>query len=85
MAQIAPFCGVRYNPQTVDDVGKVIAPPYDVIKTDERMTLENRHPNNIVRLILSQPDDNDTETDNQYTRAAERLKDWISTEVLAGR
>ncbi|MCH8295583.1 DUF1015 domain-containing protein [Candidatus Poribacteria bacterium] len=83
MAQIVPFCGVRYNPQNVGDVGQVIAPPYDVIKTDERMTLENRHPNNIVRLILSPPDDNDTETDNQYTRAAGRLRDWISTEVLA--
>jgi uncharacterized protein (DUF1015 family) len=82
MAEIIPFRGARYHPQKVGDIGKVIAPPYDVIKPEQRMQLEARHRNNIVRLILSQPSDKDTKTDNQYTRAAARLKNWIEEGVF---
>jgi len=82
MAKIVPFRGLRYNPQKVGDIGKVIAPPYDIIKTEQRLELEARHPNNIVRLILSQPCDRDTETDNQYTRAAALMQRWMEEAIF---
>ncbi|MBI1923982.1 DUF1015 domain-containing protein [Candidatus Poribacteria bacterium] len=82
MAKIVPFRGLRYNPQKVSDIGKVIAPPYDVIKTEQRLGLEARHPSNIVRLILSQPGDGDTETDNQYTRAAALMQRWMEEAIF---
>ena len=82
MAKIVPFCGLRYNFQEVGDVGTVIAPPYDVIKTEEQIALENSHPNNIVRLILNRPNDNDTETDNLYARSAALLNHWRAEGVL---
>lgn len=82
MAKIVPFCGVRYNAQKVGDIGAVIAPPYDVIKTEEQIALENSHPNNIVRLILNRPNENDTETDNPYARSAALLSNWRAEGVF---
>lgn len=79
---VIPFKGLRYNADKVNDITDVIAPPYDVINTNERTDLEAKHPSNIVRLILSQPQSDDTETENQYTRAARLLKQWITDQTL---
>ncbi len=75
---VIPFRGLRYNLEKVGEIADVIAPPYDVIKPEERIGLENRHPANIIHLILSEPHDDDTENGNQYTRAAARMNGWIS-------
>ena len=80
--EILPFRGLRYNPQKISRIGRVIAPPYDVIKEAQRVALEHQHANNVVRLILSPPHDGDSETDNQYTRSAATLRNWISERVL---
>ena len=79
---VIPFRGLRYNSTKVEGIENVIAPPYDVIKPEERIALEARHPANIIRLILSQPHDNDTDAENQYTRAAARMNQWISEGIL---
>ena len=79
---VIPFRGLRYNTMKVDAIENVIAPPYDVIKTEERLALEARHPANIIRLILSQPCDDDTADANQYTRAAALMNQWISEDTL---
>lgn len=79
---VIPFRGLRYNATKVQGIENVIAPPYDVIKPDERIVLETRHPANIIRLILSQPQPNDTDDENRYTRAAARMNRWISEGTL---
>ncbi|RKU31380.1 hypothetical protein C6497_02480 [Candidatus Poribacteria bacterium] len=79
---VIPFRGLRYNPKKVGNIVDVIAPPYDVIKPDEQRELEQRHPANIIRLILSQPNKNDNDKDNQYTRAAQLLNQWIDDSIL---
>ncbi len=79
---VIPFQGLRYNVEKVGDIADVIAPPYDVIKPEERIDLETRHPENIIRLILSQPQDADTEENNQYTRAAELMQQWMLKNTL---
>lgn len=80
---VIPFRGLRYNTSKVEGLANVIAPPYDVIKPEERVALEARHPANIIRLILSQPHNDDTDGANQYTRAAARMNEWISDGTLA--
>ena len=80
---VIPFRGLRYNTTKVGGLANVIAPPYDVIKPEERVALEARHPANIIRLILSQPYDDDTDAANQYTRAATLMNQWISDGTLA--
>ena len=79
---VIPFRGLRYNATKVQGIENIIAPPYDVIKSDERVALEARHPANIIRLILSQPQANDTDEKNQYTRAAARMNQWTSEGTL---
>ena len=79
---VIPFCGLRYNATKVGDLANVIAPPYDVIKPEERVALEAHHPANIIRLILSQPHEDDTDNANQYTRAATRMNQWISDGIF---
>lgn len=71
---VIPFRGLRYNPKKVGDIADVIAPPYDVIKQEERVTLEARHRANIIHLILSQPRENE----DRYTRAAALMKTWCA-------
>ena len=82
MAEVVPFCGLRYNPKKVSDISEVIAPPYDVINVDDRIQLQERNQYNTVHLILNQPNDQDTEVNNQYTRAAEQMQLWINNSIL---
>ena len=79
---VIPFRGLRYNAGKVDGLANVIAPPYDVIKPEEQVALAARHPANIIRLILSQPHDDDTDDENRYTRAATLMNQWISDGTL---
>jgi len=52
MAIIAPFKGLTYNLDTVEDLSKVVAPPYDVISEDEQEAFYQADPYNVIRLIL---------------------------------
>ena len=52
MAEILPFKGLRYNPEKIKDISKVITPPYDVISEKERDDYYQLYPENIIRLIL---------------------------------
>ena len=79
---VIPFRGLRYNATQVEGLANVIAPPYDVIKPEERVALEAHHPANIIRLILSQPHNDDTDAVNQYTRAATLMNQWIADRTL---
>ena len=79
---VIPFRGLRYNATKVEGLANVIAPPYDVIKPEERVALEAHHPANIIRLILSQPHNDDTDAVNQYTRAATLMNQWIADGTL---
>ncbi len=82
MAKIEPFSGLHYNTQIVEDMSKVICPPYDVITPKEQEEFYQRHPYNIIRLILGKELPGDTEQENKYTRAAGYMEDWIRRNVL---
>ena len=81
MPDIRPFRALRYDPDTVGDVGLVVAPPYDVIGADLHRDLLARHPRNSVRLDL--PDGPPGEDpDERYRRAARTLTAWRSDGTL---
>src|SRR5262245_38565158 len=77
MAEIAPFAGLRYDLARVGDAARVLAPPYDVISEGERLDLEARHPQNVVRLELPRG-----EGDARYAAAARLLDAWITEGIL---
>jgi len=81
MVKVAPLKGIVYNLDKVN-ISDVIAPPYDVISSEEQENLYNKSPYNIVRLILGKINPDDTETNNRYTRAAEDFKNYLEQKAL---
>ncbi len=78
MAEIAPLTPLRYDLSRLSGtLESVVAPPYDVISPAERAKLAERHPHNIVRLILPEG-----EGDAKYGHAAELLGRWRDEGVL---
>jgi uncharacterized protein (DUF1015 family) len=76
----SPFAGVRYDCATAGaELGRLAAPPYDVVDDDEHAALEAAHPHNSVRLIL--PRDEHAEGD-RYDRAAAVFARWCEEGVL---
>jgi uncharacterized protein (DUF1015 family) len=82
MPELHAFRGVRYDLGHVGALSDVVAPPYDVIGPELQEQLYQRHPANVVRLILNRDEPGDNEQNNRYTRAARFLKNWTSEGVL---
>ena len=82
MAQIIPFRGTLYDLSTIESVGNVVAPPYDIIDAAGQQALHDRDPHNIIRLELGIDEAGDNATNNRYTRAAETLRAWIAQGAL---
>ncbi|HVH64449.1 MAG TPA: DUF1015 domain-containing protein [Candidatus Acidoferrum sp.] len=81
MAVVRPFQGIMYDPHRVD-LGKVVAPPYDVISPEDRLRYYERDPHNVVRLISGEVRPTDTADDNKYLRAARFFGDWLEDGTL---
>ena len=75
MIRIVPFRALCYSPKKIKDLGKVIAPPYDVISKDEQDKLYKKSVYNFVRLDLSQEADS-------YSAVAQLLGEWQSQGIL---
>lgn len=82
MAEIFPLRAVRYNPDKIQDLNAVIAPPYDQISESLQDELYGRSPYNFVRLILGKVFPGDSDHHSRYTRAAENLARWLREAVL---
>jgi len=80
--EVRPFRAYRFNKDVVGDVGNCIAPPYDVITDEQREQLYRKSKYNIVRVIKGETKPSDNGTDNQYTRAARYLNEWIEQGAL---
>ncbi len=74
--EVRPFRALRYAPDFVGDLGRVIAPPYDVIGPEERRALLARDPHNVVRLDLPMAEPGDPDPDECYRRASRLLAAW---------
>ncbi len=82
MPNIQPFEGLRYNLAQIGSLSDVVAPPYDVIDPALQDALYEKHPNNVVRLILNKMLPTDDEQNNRYIRSARELKNWKEEGVL---
>ncbi len=79
VTRIRPFRALRYDPARVD-LGRVIAPPYDVIAADERAGFFDRDPHNAIRLDLTLDVEDEATTD--YAEIPKTLAAWQQTSVL---
>ena len=82
MAITAPFRGLLYNRDMMDDISRLVAPPYDVISEEEQETFYRTDPYNVIRLILGKKKMGDSDWDNRYTRSADYFARWESEDVL---
>jgi uncharacterized protein (DUF1015 family) len=76
---VAPFQGERYA--SVERLGRLIAPPYDVIDPAERARLAALDRDNIVHVMLPEAPPGRPQ-DDRYRMAAERLAEWRRSGVL---
>jgi len=82
MVRVIPFKAFRYDESKVGALGKVVAPPYDIIKGAKVDELQSQSEYNMSWIIKNKPQDGDTSENNQYTRARDLLVDWIDKGVL---
>jgi len=77
MPEVRPFPGILYQVPP-RDLGKVLAPPYDVITPAAQKDLYARDPRNIVRVVL-----NRTPGEAGYAEAGATFTRWMEEGVLA--
>jgi len=77
MPKIYPFKGWRYNLDIVNDLSKVVSPPYDVIREHDQKKLYDLSPYNFVRIIL-----NNSPPPNRYVDSARILSEWKTNNIL---
>lgn len=82
MAVIAPFRGLRYNPEKIERMEDVVSPPYDVIDLQAQSALAGRNPYNMIHLDLSKNFSADQLTDARYQQAREIFLRWQQEQVL---
>ncbi len=82
MPDISALRGIRYDLGHVGSLSDVVAPPYDVIDAELQQQLYDKHPANVVRLILNKDEPGDDEHNNRYTRAARQMRSWLRDGVL---
>lgn len=82
MADIRPFRGVRYNQSIVNDLARVICPPYDVIPPHLQLELNERSDYNFIHLEHARAMPGDDDSENKYTRSASTLRHWLAQGVL---
>ncbi|MHC4592336.1 MAG: DUF1015 family protein, partial [Planctomycetota bacterium] len=81
MIQIAPFKALRYNPEEISFISRVVAPPFDVISQEDAQELRDSDPHNVIRLTLGKVG-KDGRSDEEYERAAEVFAAWLRGGVL---
>jgi len=77
MARFEPFRGTRYDLDR-SDLGRVIAPPYDVIDEAQRAELAARDPHNAVRIDLP----SEADGPERYDKAARTFATWQDDGIL---
>ncbi len=82
MAEILPFKPYRYTSRA-GDPRKLLTQPYDKITPEMQERYLAASPYNYAHITLDRPRPGDTVSDNVYTRAAARLRDWIARGILA--
>jgi uncharacterized protein (DUF1015 family) len=72
MADVQPLRALHYDPAVAGALSDVVAPPYDVIDSNQRAELLARSPFNVVAVDLPQGEP------DPYATAEQTFKEWQS-------
>ena len=83
MAVVAPFRGVRYNPEKIAHLEDVVTSPYDVISAEAGVELLEKNPYSMLNLDLRNISQDDAGDDDRYQRGRSRFDGWQDEVVLS--
>jgi uncharacterized protein (DUF1015 family) len=81
MAEIQPFRAYRYDPKRVA-LKDVLTQPYDKISPQMQDRYYAVSPYNLVPVEKGRSLDGDSPENNVYTRAAQKVREWIAEKIL---
>lgn len=82
MAVISPFSALRYDPERVGGLEKVLTQPYDKITPEMQKEYLRRSPYNLAHIIKGEASAADSPQNNVYTRAAALYENWRKQGIL---
>src|SRR5271163_2426456 len=82
MADIQPFRAFRYNTDRVA-LKDVLTQPYDKITPAMQQRYYAASPYNLIAIEKGLAQPGDSPQNNVYTRAAQKLEEWIAEKILA--
>ncbi len=82
MAVIAPFRGVRYNPEKIKNLDEVLTPPYDVIDEKAGDAFLKKNPHSMIQLDLRNTGQKAKEGSDRYVAAHARFNGWQDEGIL---
>ena len=71
-----PFNGILYNKEKIDDISRVVCPPYDVISNTAGYY--ERSSENAIRLELPEA----SGSMDQYANAKHIMDEWLKKDIL---
>ena len=81
MAQVFPFRAFRFNPKLAP-FERVLTQPYDKISPERQAEYYAMHPQNLITVEKGRVFPEDSPQNNVYTRAAEKVEEWIRDQVV---
>jgi uncharacterized protein (DUF1015 family) len=82
MAIIAPFRGLRFNPEKVNKLEDVVTPPYDVISAEDGIKFLEKNIYNMIQLDLRNSSHDEEENAGRYEQANDLFVRWQDEGVL---
>jgi uncharacterized protein (DUF1015 family) len=82
MAEVHPFRALRYNTNRVK-LGDVLTQPYDKITPPMQERYYAASPYNLIAVEKGKSLPGDSAENNVYTRAGEKIKEWMTQGILA--
>jgi len=82
VALIAPFRGLRYNPDKISRLEEVVTPPYDVIDEKAQQDFLQKNPYNMIQLDLSKKVSPEEMDEDRYSHSLGLLEKWQQEGVL---
>jgi uncharacterized protein (DUF1015 family) len=79
VAEVRPFRGLRFDPEVVGDLGRVLAPPYDVVDQEREAALRDSSPFNAVWVERGAYAEGDVD---RYPGSARTLVGWRESGAL---
>jgi len=82
MSEVRPFRAFRYDTKHVS-LDQVLTQPYDKITPAMQERYYAASPYNLIAIEKGKESPDDTPQNNVYTRAAQKLEEWITQKILA--